>query len=58
MLRFYSLLQIKNLQQFEALVEQTIDLDALDRHEYLINPSFDEKVSFSRFLSFRFLTSI
>lgn len=35
---------VKDLSQFEAMVEQTIDLDAVERHEYLINPSFDNRL--------------
>lgn len=31
-----------NFSQFEAMVEQTVDLNALERHEYLINPAFDK----------------
>jgi hypothetical protein len=36
---------IEQLKNFEAMVEQTIDLEALDRHEFNINPAFDENVS-------------
>lgn len=32
----------KDLGQFEAMVEQTIDLDSVAKHEYLINPAFDD----------------
>lgn len=34
----------QDLGQFEAMVEHTIDLDAVDKHEFLVNPSFDPKL--------------
>ena len=33
------------LSTFEKLVENTIDLDAIDRHEYVVNPAFDPEAS-------------
>mmetsp|Transcript_48662 Transcript_48662/g.95398 ORF Transcript_48662/g.95398 Transcript_48662/m.95398 type:complete len:948 (-) Transcript_48662:170-3013(-) len=35
---------MSDLSQFEAMVEQTVDLDAVDNHEYLINPAFDPRL--------------
>jgi DNA mismatch repair protein MSH2 len=32
---------VGDFKQLEALVETTVDLDALDRHEYLVNPAFN-----------------
>lgn len=31
-----------NLQKLQELVETTIDLDAIDNHEYLIKADFDQ----------------
>jgi DNA mismatch repair protein MSH2 len=36
---------IGDLKNFEAMVEQTIDLEALDRHEFIVNPAFDDRVT-------------
>lgn len=35
---------IADLSPFESMVEQTIDLDAVNEHEYLINPAFDKRL--------------
>ncbi|BFZ56344.1 MSH2 protein [Savitreella phatthalungensis] len=36
--------QLGSLSKFADLVETTVDLDALDRHEFLIKPEFDENL--------------
>ncbi|KAH3681089.1 hypothetical protein WICPIJ_007949 [Wickerhamomyces pijperi] len=36
--------QFAPLQKLQELVETTVDLDALDRHEYVIQPSYDPKL--------------
>lgn len=35
---------VTDLSPFESMVEQTIDLDAVNEHEYLINPAFDKRL--------------
>ena len=35
---------VADLAQFEAMVEQTVDMDAVDRHEYLVNAAFDPRL--------------
>lgn len=35
---------VQDLSQFEQMVEQSIDLDAIENHEYLINPAFDPRL--------------
>ncbi|KFH66052.1 DNA mismatch repair protein MSH2 [Podila verticillata NRRL 6337] len=37
-----------NLQKLQELVETTIDLDAVDRHEYMIKPDFDQNLKVLR----------
>lgn len=34
----------QNLEKFKELVETTVDLEALDNHEYIIKPDFDERL--------------
>lgn len=37
--------QLKNdFSHLEAMVEQTVDMQALERHEYLVNPSFNSQL--------------
>lgn len=36
---------VADLSQLEAMVEQTVDMDAIDRHEYLVNPAFDPRLA-------------
>lgn len=36
--------QFTPLQKLQELVETTVDLEALDRHEYVIQPSYDPKL--------------
>jgi DNA mismatch repair protein MSH2 len=38
----------QNLGKLQDLVESTVQLDALDRHEYIIKPEFDERLRLIR----------
>ncbi|KAJ7484541.1 muts domain V-domain-containing protein [Mycena latifolia] len=35
----------ENLEKYSDMVEQTIDLEELDRHNYVIKPEYDERLS-------------
>jgi len=35
----------EGLSQLEAMVEQTVDLEAVERHEFLVNPAFDARLA-------------
>lgn len=34
----------ENLEKYSDMVEQTIDLEELDRHNYVIKPEYDERL--------------
>ncbi|KJZ76747.1 DNA mismatch repair protein msh-2 [Hirsutella minnesotensis 3608] len=38
----------ESLGRFQDMVEQTVDLDALDRHEYIIKPEYDQSLRIIR----------
>lgn len=52
--------QAKDLRMFEDLVEETIDLHAIERGEFIVNPDFDEglQVYFLDFVIILFCGSV